>query len=244
MKLLNVSTVAILIAILFLPSCIKDKLCINGEGTITTRTLSIPDFTGIELAGANDVIISQGTTQEVKATGHPNIIDRIKTNVSGNVWTFSLENGCYNNYELTIYITVPNINKIYITGSGDITVNDFTNQGDLLVNISGSGDIDLNAFGSSENLSINISGSGTVVGNADFSALKELDINISGSGDYNGFPIKTDECEISIPGSGNCNVYVRDILDVTISGSGSVYYKGNPTVTQSISGSGSVINDN
>ena len=244
MKVLKLSVVAILFVSLFITSCKKENICISGQGAITTRTLSVSSFTGIDLAGASNIVLSQGPVQEVKATGHPNIIDRVNTNVSGNVWDITLIDGCYENYELSFQITVPNIEDIDLSGSGNISVNDFIDQGDLEINIGGSGNINLNTFNGTENLSIVISGSGHIEGNAGFADLKMLDINISGSGKYNGFPIETDQCDISIPGSGSCSVYVRDALNVNISGSGNVLYKGNPVITSNITGSGSIIDAN
>jgi len=244
MKVVKVSFLAILVASLFLSACSKEDTCINGQGAVITRTLSVASFTGIDLAGASNITISQGPTQIVKAIGQANIIDRVKTEVSNNYWSISLIDGCYDNYELSFEITVPNINEIDLSGSGNIIVNNFSNQGDLSIDIEGSGNITLNTFDGAENLSVDISGSGKIEGNADFSDLKTLAINISGSGDYTGFPIQTDECEINIPGSGNCSVYVRDVLVVNISGSGNVLYKGNPAITSNITGSGSIIDAN
>jgi len=244
MKVLKFSVVAILFASLFISACKKENLCISGHGSITTKTLSVASFTGIDLAGASNIVVSQGPIQEVKATGHPNIIDRVNTKVSGNIWDITLIDGCYENYELAFQITVPNLEEIELSGAGNITVNDFINQGDLEIHIGGSGNINLNRFDGAENLSVSISGSGHIDGNAAFSDLKMLDINISGSGNYEGFPIETDQCDISISGSGNCSVYVRDALDVNISGSGNVLYKGTPVIKSNITGSGSVINAN
>ncbi len=244
MKALKVSYLVIVILSILVVSCEKENICISGQGAITTQTLSIADFSGIDLAGASNVTIHQGTTQEVKATGHLNIINRLKTNVSENVWKIQLEDGCYENYELSFEITVPNIEDLKLSGSGNIVMNDFENQGNLDVEISGSGNIKINKFGGAEVLAVEISGSGQVLGNDDFENLKTLTLAISGSGNYSGFSIQTDDCIVDISGSGNCNVFARNNLDVTISGSGSVFYKGNPQITSNITGSGSIIDAN
>ncbi|MCP3928560.1 MAG: DUF2807 domain-containing protein [Bacteroidetes bacterium] len=223
MKNLSMYLVGLLIATTLFFGCTKDELCTKGEGTITTQTLHIPNFSGIDLQGAYDVVITQGIQQEVTATGHPNMISRLSSDVSNSIWKMGLNKGCYEDYELTVYITVPNMEDIEISGSGNVELNGFDN---------------VNEF------TIDINGSGSILGNADFSALEKLSIKISGSGEYLGFPISTDECTIKISGSGTCEVQVNNSLDVDISGSGNVYYKGNPSITQDISGSGQVINNN
>lgn len=243
MKFLN--TIAAIILVTFLlTSCSKDYNCSDGSGNVATKVLSLPSFTGIDFQIAGDVIITQGSTQEVSVSGNANVIKEIKTRVSDGVWDIDFGSECFDRYELIVNITTPDIEKVFLSGAGNITINNFSNQSDLSLNISGSGTINIGEFSGCENLSINISGHGTIEGDSEFTELKKLDIGISGSGDYNGFPIRTDECDINLSGSGNCEVFVRERLDVNISGSGNVYYEGNPSLTMNISGSGRVVNSN
>ena len=235
---------ALIAAMLLLVSCESDSVRISGEGPVVTKTITVPEFTGIDLAGAANIIISQGTTQKVEVAAQQNIIDRLETNVSGGIWIVKLEDGSYSNYDLTIYITVPTISSMLVSGSGNIKVNDFTGQDDLELTITGSGNIETNAFGGCENLSVSITGSGNVMGKDDFPDLKNMTVHIGGSGNFQGFAIVSDNCQISIPGSGVCFVTVNNALNISISGSGSVFYKGSPTITQSITGSGVVMNAN
>ena len=76
-------------------------------------------------------------------------------------------------------------------------------------------------------------------GSVDHSALF-----VSGSGNIFAFNLESNDQEVRISGSGNCEVFVRDLLEVDISGSGNVFYKGNPSVSTNISGSGNVIEAN
>ena len=225
-------------------SCEKDNFSIHGEGPIATKNLSLSPFSGLDLSVAGNLVISQGPVQEVKVTGHSNIIDRITDRVSGDVWTIDLGNGSYRNYELNIEVIVPNLEEIALSGSGHIHVNDFTGQYNLDVDLSGSGQIDLHSFYGTENMDIDIKGSGRIKAYKSFPSLRNLDINISGSGGYQGFPVMSDVCDIKISGSGICQVSVRNTLDVTISGSGTVHYKGNPTVTSHTNTAGGIFNAN
>jgi len=217
---------------------------IKGEGGIVTSTLSLNNFTGIDCYLANNVTISYGATQEVKVTGHANIIDRIKTDVTNNLWKLTLENGCYQDYELSIHITIPTLNKVYLRGSGDITINDFSNQNDLEIKLSGSGNITLNSFEGAENLMVSLSGSGSITGNRDISTLNNLNLSLNGSGSYNGFPISANACTVILSGSGSCKLTASNTLNATLSGSGSILYKGSPSITQNITGSGRIVNAN
>ncbi len=242
MKTIKTLTVAAITASIFLTSC--DKACIKGSGTVTTETLTIAAFTGVELGGAFDVNVSQGATQQVTVTGHQNIIDKLEIDVHSGLCEIRLEDGCYKDYDMTFDITVPEIEKVYLSGSGAININDFVDQNDLDVRISGSGDIFLNEFDGCENLTLTVSGSGDIFANDDLIDVTDLNINISGSGTYDGYAIERDDCDSNVAGSGECKVSARNNLNVTISGSGDVYYRGNPTISTNISGSGNIINAN
>lgn len=245
MNLFKLGVAVLLLATVTLTSCFTENNCKQGAGGIITRTISIPSFTGIDFQEAGEVIITQGATQEIVAVGHANVVDELSREVYNGEWDIELDHGCYDDYDLTIYITVPDLNEVHLSGAGHITVNNFDNQEeDLDIAISGSGSISLSQFNGPENMAVRISGSGTISANGNIPTMKSLDIKISGSGNYWGFPISADHCTISIPGSGNCQVVANQTLDVKISGSGSVYYKGHPTVTSDISGSGSVVDAN
>lgn len=266
--LIRSSKIVFLVGILILGfvSCDKNPFCINGEGDLVTRTLSLSTFSSIDLANSATVIITQGSTQEVIVTGQQNIIDKLKKTISGTHWVIDFEdNACYNYDELTILITIPTLNAAHLSGSGKITINTFTNQNDFSTNISGSGDLAITSFSHQGNLDVGISGSGSVelgqlVGtqdviigvsgsgniraNSDITDVNTTKIKISGSGSVKCFPILADAAIVDISGSGTCEIFAANSLNVSISGSGNVYYKGIPTIVQSISGSGSAINSN
>lgn len=245
MNIFKLSFAGLLLAGLTFTSCDKDNNCKSGSGTTTTRNLTLPSISEIDFQLAGEVIITQGVTQAIVVTGDENVVNDIDTDVDNGVWNIDFEKDCYDNYDLTIFITVPSINEVELSGSGNITLNDFEGQqNNLSLDISGSGSIFLSAFNGLQNMSVEISGSGNILASADIPTLKTLDIKISGSGSYDGFSIASDDCDINIPGSGNCKVTVNNNLDVKIGGSGNVYYKGYPTITTNISGSGAVIDAN
>jgi hypothetical protein len=199
MKKSNIIAVAILIAGLLAQSCTKDP--VEGLGKIDTVTLQVDEFSGIALRGVSDVYIVYGETQEVKVTGHPNIISRIETDVINGVWFMELQNGNYTNFELTFYLTLPLLNQVSSTGTGNVHITQFIDQ-------------------------------------------SRLEIDLLGSGSFTGFPMNVADCQISIEGSGDCEVNVSETLDAHIKGSGSIYYKGSPGITTNIKGSGTLISLN
>jgi hypothetical protein len=214
--------------------------CMNANGPITTADLNLADFDGIALAMDARVEITQGPEQLVTFEGKSDILDELDLDVNNGVWTIRTVDCVRDVDNLTFFITVPNLDKIILSGSGEIvSTNTFVDSGDIELTISGSGEIDVAC--EVDDVKAIISGSGkiTIEGTAD-----DLDLTISGSGDFRGFNLFTNSADITIAGSGDAEVQVANQLAVTISGSGDVFYKGQPELDISISGSGEVIDAN
>jgi len=245
MKRITILSILLLSLTLSYTSCVKDYICISGEGEIMSTTLNIDSFIGINSMGAEKVTITQGGVQKVEVLSQENIVAHLQTEVIGGIWKIKLDDGlCFTDYDLSINITTPNIEEVSITGSADIHINDFYNQDQLSINITGSGDIELHDFKDCTDLSIDILGSGNIDCLGQFDDLENINLDIGGSGDFYGFNAETNNCDIDITGSGMCKVSVKDHLDVKISGSGDIYYKGNPFQNTNITGTGRLIDSN
>jgi len=195
MKKIQISIVAMIIAGLMAQSCEKMNTQIEGVGTITTNTLQLDEFDKIRVEGADNVIISYGQEQEVSVSGHPNIISRIQTEVRNGTWNIELERGNYGQYELTYFITLPNIEEVSNIGSGNVEVTDPMSVDHLKVRLTGSGSF----FGfplTTNFCDVDISGSGE----CEITVNERLDVVIDGSGSvyYKGSPLIQED----ISGSG------------------------------------------
>jgi hypothetical protein len=247
MKTQNLLAIIVLFSSLIFSSCIHldfDNICIRGEGPIVEQELSIAEFSKIDLDASFDVVISQGPVQKVLAVGNQNIIEHLNTNVFGGQWNAGFEQGCYSNFDLTVYVTIPSIDQIKLSGSGDVELEDFNQENDLTVTLTGSGDFAMNEFESAENLYANLHSSGCFYANKEITCFKTVTVRCTGSGDFKGFLIKAKEYSAKTSGSGNCYVYAEDYLTATTSGSGDIHYKGNPSVDSHSSGSGRVVHSN
>ncbi len=240
--ILHYKYVLLLAVFVLFSSCEKDS-CVHGSGAIINQTLDLPEINGFDLFGSFNVVLKNGSTQKITAIGQQNIIEHISYSVNNGIWRVAFEEGCYDDYDLTIEIEVLDISEIGISGSGSIQiVDEFDSLTNLNVFNSGSGGIFTNdSLIISSFLNIDISGSGNInlKGN-----VPSQNITISGSGDYLAFDIESNTSVISIPGSGNCEVNAINTLDVFLSGSGSVYYIGSPIINSNITGSGTINNSN
>jgi len=224
--------------------CTKENYFIHGEGRIQEIKMDLDQFHSVNLRGSMNVEISYGEKQEVVAVGHANIIDHLETRIDNGSWEIGLDQGSYSFFQLTVYITLPELQKVGSNGSGDILVNGFDIPSGLSVENRASGKILLNSVGVAETLDVKISGSGPVYCEDLPYELDKLAVNISGSGSFKGFPAVSNDCVVKLSGSGNCEVKALTFLDVQISGSGNVFYKGHPEMNVRDNGSGGIFSRN
>lgn len=189
---------------------------VQGSGVAATSTRALPNFSGIDLAGSNNVTVVAGARQSVVVHADTNLLSHVTTQVKagtliiGNVGSFNAKSPMY------VEISVPSLAVLDLSGSGNITVTGIR-VSQLTVTLSGSGNV--YASGSVTWLSISINGSG----DAQFSGLIARNV------------------DAVVSGSGSIFVTATQSLDAKVPGSGAILYSGNPAhVTTSITGSGAV----
>ena len=195
----------------------------------------VSSFTDVSLGISGDLYITQGSPQKVVVQAENNI-DEIETVVKDGVLRIKTDNWNSKIKGAKIWVTMPEVESLNVSGSGDIVAETPINADELELKVSGSGTIDISELKGDE-IGAAISGSGDIklAGSAD-----EMELRISGSGSVYADGLKLSECGIKISGSGSCKIDVTGELDVSISGSGRVTYYGNPQIDARVSGSGRV----
>jgi len=209
---------------------------IKGEGDIVKQEIKLESLRGINLGISGDVVLTQGSPQKIVVEGQQNIIDNIEREVKGGLWNIRFDKNVRESKNVTVYITLQDLEEISLTGSGSVrSTNKFAGLDDLDISVVGSGEITLVYEANTTDLNLSGSGSIDLAGTSD-----ELSIAISGSGDVIAGDLKANDCEIQISGSGDARVNVNQTLSAQISGSGDVHYSGNASINSQISGSGEV----
>jgi len=214
-----------------------DAQRLTGSGPIVTQDLNLADFTGVSLGFSGDVYLRQGKTQSVRVEGQQNLIDHLNTDVVDGVWKmkFNAKNVNYKS-KFKVYITVPTLTYAKVSGSGDMsTQGAFTGLNDLVAGVSGSGDLVMDV--ECKTLSVKVSGSGDVEMSGNANA---ANIRVSGSGTYDGYDMKTKNCEARVTGSGDISTYASETLIANVTGSGDIDYKGGARVKAKVTGSGDI----
>lgn len=231
--------------------------CIDGNGTVKTETRNVGSFTGISSESFFDVFIIQDSIEQVIVEAESNLLPYIQTEVNGS--TLSLheqKHHCLaNNLPVKITVRVKDLEKVILTGSGNIQGNSEIETQSLEIDLTGSGNIDMEVdaqeveawLGGSGNIDLGAATydlKATITGSGDIHIWGETldsDLTITGSGNIRAYGLAQDNCYVTISGSGSVYVSVNKYLDVKITGSGSVYYRGTPQVKATITGSGKVV---
>lgn len=209
---------------------------IKGEGPLVKKTLDVDDFNAFSLMISGNVYLRQGASQSVEVEGQANLIAVLNTEVKDQMWKIKFEERVRNMSQFNIYITVPDLEEINVSGSGDIVGRGtFKTNGNLDIIVSGSGNIEMDL--ACADLKSRVSGSGDIELSGQ---CEEADLSISGSGSIGGNDFNCKNASVLISGSGDVKLNVESYLDVSISGSGDVTYGGRPKVKSRISGSGEI----
>ena len=180
----------------------------------------LPPFTKISLKISGKVYLEQGNTQSVKIVAEDETLEEIITEVKDRTLSIRFPNSNmfrnWNPGKIEIYITIPGIDALTVSGSGDI-FSKAVNSRIIDLAVSGSGNIDID----------NLSG-------------EQVSAAISGSGNINASEFEAERVDVQTSGSGNCSVMSNGEIKARISGSGNVNYSGNPAIDSAVSGSGKV----
>jgi len=223
----------ILVAILGL-----NAIKINAQHT---EKRNVGTYDGIHVAGSYEVKLVSGSEGTIELKGDPDDLDKIETEVrKGTLLIKQQEKSWFGNWDSgTVYITIPveKINKVILSGSGEIH-SKVPLEGDHFKTIlSGSGEISLNLEVTAVNGTVTGSGEITLIGKAN-----KVNFTVTGSGDIDAGDIKADTGEAKITGSGDIVMNTSENLNASITGSGDIICKGKPEkqITK-VTGSGDII---
>ncbi|WP_425390267.1 head GIN domain-containing protein [Ekhidna sp.] len=205
------------------------------------KTLDVGNFSELSLGISANLYLKQGATNRVEVECDDDIFEDIEFEVKGDRLVIKREGGWswgngWRRSEVTIYVTMENIEGLSVSGSGSIESDGQLNVEDIRISVSGSGDLDLDIEG--DEMDLRISGSGSIRLNG---TAEEAEARISGSGRVKAEDLTVKTFQARISGSGSCYITAIDEVEASISGSGSVYYAGDPKrVISNSSGSGKV----
>ncbi len=207
----------------------------KGNGVIKSQDRDIENFTAIKLTCSADLHIVQGKTALTVKTDE-NLLELIETEVENGTLYISVKGRGFRSAKgLDVYITMPTLEKLMSSGSGDVEFGNTFKGNDIYISISGSGDIDGKFDVTNLELKVNGSGDTEISG-----IMGMLKLSVSGSGDIDADGLKLDECNIRNSGSGDISLTGKtNKLTVSQNGSGDLSAYHFTAVSAVISNSGS-----
>ena len=189
----------------------------QGSGVAATETREVPSFTGVELAGGNNVTVRVGAERSVVVHGDDNLLSRITTQVEDSDLVVGQTPGSIESKSPTwVEVSVPSLDALTLTGSGILAVTGIE----------------------AANVTVTLSGSGIVRASG---TATRLDVDLPGSGEAGLKQLVARDVNAVVSGSGLLLITATERLDASVPGTGAILYAGNPAdVTTSITGSGAI----
>lgn len=210
--------------------------CVEGSGNVVSKTLNLNEFTELELNSSIQVNLRQGSEQKVEVKAQENLIHLLNKQVDGDTWEIEFTECVNNAGNFQVFVTVPELDRIELNGSGSISTGNVLKGEIFEVNLDGSGDMALQLQVKELSTKLNGSGDLKLIGST-----KTHSIDLDGSGDISAENLKSDNVSINLDGSGDVRVKASYELDIKVNGSGDVYYEGNvKSINSEINGSGNL----
>ena len=189
---------------------------------IKKETRNVGEFNEIGLAIPANLYLTQGSKNEVVIEADEDLLEKIETEIEGSCLNIKFEK--WYNYKgmgnINIYITVKEIQKLVISGSGDIVAKSAIKSDKLKFVISGSGSVLIDDLTSNDVCAV-ITGSGDVRISGKSKA-NSVDVTVTGSGDFESANLEFEKGEFNITGSGSIEAFVSGELEAFITGSGKI----------------------
>lgn len=208
-------------------------------GPITNQTYDLTGFTGVEVAGPDDVTIRQGDKFSISARGRQEALDRLEIKLDGQRLSIGRKRegfhfGSRDEDDVDIAITMPRLDAVQLTGSGEIDADSV--DGDAIeAALTGSGDLKIAKL-TGKSAKVTASGSGDIeIGSGSIAAGK---VSVTGSGDIDAEGLVAQTLDVSITGSGNVDAQATGKADISILGSGNVKLNGGASCSTRQMGSG------
>ena len=184
---ISINCIAAALLLVLATGCeMNNRTTVNGTGPIVEKTLTLGDFSKINLTGVANFYVTIGEPQQVVLKAQQNIIDVMKLEVTEQTLRVGTKDNVSigSHAEIRFDITVPSMSMIFMRGVGNFTLSG-SDQDNLSITLTGVGDVksfDMRAGSCKIKL--------TGVGNCQVYAINKLDVTITGVGSvlYKGTP--------------------------------------------------------
>jgi Putative auto-transporter adhesin, head GIN domain len=231
------------LALLGLSGCLVSPLAgqeiLEGSGTLAEENRTVDRITRVQLGAPATLHIEIGSIESLRVSADDNLLPYLEAEVRGGELDLRVRPGVNvrPRQPIDFYLTVPALERIRITSSGDVEAPDLAAP-HFEATITSSGSMTIAGL-QAETLDVEITSSGrlTILGGS----AENQTIRISSSGDYDAKAVQSKRASVRLTSSGSATLQVLERLDADLSSSGNVYYLGSPEVSVDTSSSGKAI---
>jgi hypothetical protein len=244
MKIFIVLIVGVVIATLAAVATLATTRRTAPVGESQRETRALTGFSRIEVYGAAEVRLRQGTTEGATIEAAAQLLPRIRTEVRDRTllidvaqerqWSDWMH---WSRPRSAPRVTVDFIKLDRLESAGAIKLAaDDLRADELRLDFSGASSVRIGNLQASR---LHLEGSGATKAELAGKVGTQV-VDLSGAGSYAATGLESDRAELHVSGAGKAFVNARTSLSVEISGAGLVEYLGNPKLEQDISGVGKV----
>ncbi|MBO9682844.1 MAG: DUF2807 domain-containing protein [Flavisolibacter sp.] len=210
---------------------------IYGDGHVATRDANVGSFSSVDVSGALEAHISQGTGNLVKIETDQNLLDLVEVFTDGNTLVARTRKG-YNlqpSRKIIVYITAPEFKSIDVSGASKIFADNAISGNEMRLGASGASHISMEVNGGKISSDLSGASSLSLKGQA-----TDFNLEASGASHSNCYELVAENAMIDVSGASSAEITANKNLRAEASGASHVRYKGNASVNSNTSGAGSV----
>lgn len=219
-------------------ACRIDHRSGDSKGNAIRQTRQVGPFTGIRVGGAFEVILKQGATQEVIVEAESDVIDHVKTKLSGNMLEIGMDNPPHWMHDidvLRVYVTCTDLSMLDLSGAVELRTETKITTQKLEIDVSGAAETHMDLAVQSLDMSLSGASELTFIGTAG-----DVRMDASGASEISAFDMVTTNFTMYGSGAVEAKVNVTGSLKANLSGACSVRYKGTPRLEAHSSGASDV----
>ena len=192
---------------------------VHGSGVAVSQARALPPFGGVDLAGANTLLVHVGGRQSVVVHADGNLLRKVTTRVRNGELVVASRGSFTTSSPMYVDVTVPALGSATLSGAGTVVVDGVR----------------------ADRLTVRLPGYGTLRATG---AATRLDATLAGSGELRLGDLTARTVTAAIPGTGTVEVRATRTLDASVTGTGTISYRGDPrTVTRSVTGTGAIVSE-
>jgi len=203
---------------------------VQAQENIAKEVREVADFSGIDVGGAFDILLSQADVTKVVIETEANNIDKLITKVHNGILEIS-SNGIKKSDKLFVYVTLPEINSIDIHGAASLEGLTSLNGDYLRINASGASDINLEIY--YDEITSEVSGAARLLLTGES---PKHTITVSGAANVMARGLTTEVTKANVSGAGSASVNATTEVIANTSGAGSIDLVSKPETLTIVSG--------